>query len=120
MIRPLLNRALFPVFICLLVFLLMWPVWLWGELMGNDYYSHGLLIPFVALFLAVRRGQLYGFPPRTQRATSHWWMNSTWSTIFAGCWFIFTVVVYLGFLQSKAYYLAAFAMMVCSVGMFGS
>ena len=34
-----------------------WPVWqwLWFEWMSNDYYSHGLLILPVAIFLAVQR-----------------------------------------------------------------
>ena len=36
---------------------LTWPVWrwLWSEWMANDYYSHGILIAPVAIFLAVQR-----------------------------------------------------------------
>jgi len=82
--------------------------------MGNDYYSHGLLIPFVALYLAVRRVQLHGLPIDRQAASSHWWANVNWSTIYGGLWFVATAILYLSFLQFKAYYLAAFAM----IGMF--
>ncbi len=37
--------------------ILTWPVWrwLWGEWMGNSYYSHGVLIPPVSLFLVYQR-----------------------------------------------------------------
>ena len=40
--------------------LLTWPVWrwLWGEWMGNSYYSHGILIGPVTLYLGGRRFQL--------------------------------------------------------------
>lgn len=123
MSRPHRNNLLLITLISLLVFLLTWPVWqwLWGEWMGNDYYSHGMLIPFVALFLAVRRLQLRESQTRGQLSTSddaahsNWPSHSNWSTIYGGLWLVCTVVAYLGFLQSKAYYLAAFAM----IGMFG-
>ena len=44
----------------LLLGILAWPVWewLWREWLGNQYYSHGMLIPIVSLFLAFRRFQL--------------------------------------------------------------
>lgn len=56
------NRTLFqaialPLVSVLAFGLLTWPVWrwLWQEWMGNQYYSHGILIPFVSLFLIIQR-----------------------------------------------------------------
>ena len=88
---------------------LTWPVWrwLWSEWMANDYYSHGILIAPVAIFLAVQRfrndeqlvypsggGHLYG-------------LLLTAAALLA----------YLYFLQSHALYLAAFAMIALLAGL---
>ncbi len=98
---PLLAAALFGT--------LTWPVWrwLWSEWMANDYYSHGILIAPVALFLAVQRfrndphlvypsggGQLYG-------------LLLTAAALGA----------YVYFLQGRALYLAAFAMVALLAGL---
>ena len=34
-------------------FILTWPAWewLWREWMSNEYYSHGVLVPLVTIFL---------------------------------------------------------------------
>jgi exosortase len=88
-------------------FLLTWPVWqwLWGEWMGNDYYSHGLLIPPVSLFLIVqrfRKDDALSWPPAG---------GSNLGLLLL----IPSLLLYLYFLDGKAYYLAAFAM----IGMIG-
>jgi exosortase len=88
-------------------FLLTWPVWqwLWGEWMGNDYYSHGLLIPPVSLFLIVqrfRKDDALPWPPVG---------GSNLGLLLL----IPSLLLYLYFLDGKAYYLAAFAM----IGMIG-
>ena len=79
-----------------------WPVWqwLWFEWMSNEYYSHGLLILPVALFLAVQRfrndpGLTYA-PGQTSIA----------GVVLFGA----TLLFYAYALQQRAYYLAAFAM----------
>lgn len=82
--------------------LLTWPVWrwLWREWMGNDYYSHGVLVAPVALYLAWRRIQL--------DKTWQWRieMGSSWGLIVLAA----SLGLYLYFLRENAYYLAAFAM----------
>lgn len=79
-----------------------WPVWrwLWFEWMSNEYYSHGLLILPVALFLAVQRFRndemLTYLPGQTSVA----------GIVLFGA----TLAFYVYALQQRAYYLAAFAM----------
>lgn len=79
-----------------------WPVWqwLWLEWMSNEYYSHGLLILPVALFLAVQRFRndemLTYLPGQTSLAGV---------ALFGA-----TLAFYVYALQQRAYYLAAFAM----------
>ena len=50
--RPLLTMVV----IGALLLALFFPVirWLVGEWLGNDFYSHGLLVPFISAFLAWR------------------------------------------------------------------
>ncbi len=81
--------------------------WLWSEWMSNDYYSHGILIAPVALYLAVQRfrnddslvypsgsGNLYGI------------------ILLAAA-----LAAYLFFLQARALYLASFAMVAMLGGL---
>ncbi|MEZ4860514.1 MAG: exosortase/archaeosortase family protein [Caldilineaceae bacterium] len=88
--------------------MLTWPVWqwLWGEWMGNDYYSHGVLIPFVTLLLMIQRLRLD--PPYQQ--------NSVKADRVAPVLLVLALVCYLFFLKDKAYYLAAFAMIGLILG----
>lgn len=84
-----------------LVGILTWPTWrwLWNEWMANDYYSHGVLIAPVALYLAWRRWRNQG---------SH----LTWQQGRVGYGLLLLAVsvgAYLYFFQGRAYYLAAFA-----------
>ncbi len=86
----------------LLFFVLTWPVWqwLWGEWMGNEYYSHGILIVPVALYLAIQRLRL-DKQLRQNAAQGH-----TWGVVLLAV----AIGAFLWFLNQKAYYLAAFAM----------
>ena len=86
---------------------LTWPVWrwLWGEWMGNDYYSHGSLILPVSIFLAVQRfrhDKSLPWPPPS---------GSNLGLLLLAPSFL----AYLFFYNDRAYYLAAFAM----IGMIG-
>lgn len=93
----------------LLFLVLTWPVWrwLWGEWMGNEYYSHGILILPVALFLAVQRLRL-DKQIRQESAS-----GSTLGVVLLG----FALLAFLWFLNQKAYYLAAFVMVVMAGGL---
>lgn len=96
-----LQAIVVPLLAALALAFLTLPVWrwLWGEWMANDYYSHGVLIPFVSLFLAIQR--VRHDPAFTWRP-----MHTA-----AGAFvlLVLSVTLYLWFLNEKAYYLAAFA-----------
>jgi len=88
--------------------LLTWPVWqwLWQEWMGNEYYSHGVLIPFVSVFLIVQRVR--------RDPTFAWWPDRTkWTglAVLAG-----SMALFIYFLNTKAFYLASFAMIGLLIG----
>lgn len=81
--------------------LLTWPVWrwLWGEWWTNDFYSHGILILPIALYLAWRR---------IRNSEARWSLaggDSRGLYLLAG-----SLALFLIFLTDRAYYLAAFAM----------
>lgn len=88
---------------------LTWPTWrwLWQEWMANDYYSHGVLIAPVALYLAWRsvRNQPALHESRPSAAP--------WGVGFLAA----SLGVYLLLLNGKAYYLAAFAMIAVLAGL---
>lgn len=79
-----------------------WPTWrwLWGEWMATDYYSHGVLILPVALYLGWRR--------ITNSATPILW--GTQSENRSIIVMAIMLALYLFFYNDKAYYLASFAM----------
>lgn len=83
---------------------LTWPTWrwLWGEWMANDYYSHGVLIFPAALFLAWRRLML----DPTARPT---WLRQDLRGVLL---LAFSLLLYLYFVNMKAYYLATIAMIL--------
>jgi exosortase len=100
------NRSRFqslvvPCCAALLFTLLTWPIWRWlyGEWLGNDYYSHGLLIGPVSIFLAVQR---------IRNDPSFRWQTEQSSNL-ALIWLAISLLVFLYLLNQKAYYLAAFA-----------
>lgn len=91
---PLLVSAAF------LVLTLPTWTWLWHEWMGNDYYSHGVLIPFISAFLVFQR---------VRRDDAFFWRPGE------GLWLglillVLTLGLYLYFFSQTAFYLASFAM----------
>lgn len=106
-ILPFMQRVSFQTIIVALMAivafaLLTAPIWhwLWGEWMGNDYYSHGLLIPPVVLFLIIQR---FRHDPRL------YWAPEQASNLGL-LLLVLSLAAFLFFLNGKAYYLAAFAM----------
>ena len=99
--RSRLQSLFVPICATLLFALLTWPVWHWlyGEWLGNDYYSHGLLIGPVALFLAVQR---------TRNDPAFRWQAGQGSNV-ALLLLASSLLVFIYLLNQKAYYLAAFA-----------
>jgi exosortase len=86
------------------LFLLTWPVWrwLWGEWMGNEYYSHGVLIPPVSAYLIYQRF-------RNDKALR--WspgQGSNWGLLLIAL----GLALYLWFFSQRAFYLAAFATII--------
>ena len=92
-----------------LFILLTWPVWrwLWGEWWRNDYYSHGILIVPIALYLAWRR-----MSNDKQFDWSRMEGDSRGLLLLAGC-----LAVFLFFMTDKAYYLAALVMIGLLAGL---
>lgn len=97
------QTIIVPLVATLIFALLTAPVWhwLWGEWMGNDYYSHGLLIPLVVVVLGVQRFRY----DKTLRSVQPGQGNNLGLLLLA-----MSLGAFLYFLNSKAYYLAAFAM----------
>lgn len=104
-----LKNLVLPVVATLLFVALTWPIWrwLWGEWMGNEYYSHGVLILPVALFLAFQRLRL-DKQGRQDPPQGH-----TIGIVLLGA----ALVAFIWFLNQKAYYLAAFAMIAMAGGL---
>lgn len=103
------QQMLIPGIVIAVFALLTWPVWrwLWGEWMGNDYYSHGVLIVPVAVYLAWRRLQ----------NDRHWQQTAAFGDTHGLLVLAISLIAYLYFLNSKAYYLAAFAVIGLLVGL---
>jgi exosortase len=83
------------------VFLLLtWPVdqWLWREWLSNDYYSHGVLIVPVALYLAWRR-------VANGRGQKPLLAGENWGLLLLAA----SLGLYLYFLNGRAFYLASMA-----------
>ena len=98
-----------PMLAALGFFAVTWPVWrwLWFEWMSNEYYSHGLLIAPVAAFLAVQRFR------HDKELAYRPGQGSVYGIVVLGI----ALAVYLYFLQQRAYYLAAFAMIGMLAGL---
>ncbi len=86
-----------------------WPVWqwLWFEWMSNQYYSHGLLILPVALFLVVQR---FRNDPDLVYTPGQGALAGVIALALG-------LAAYLVALQQRAYYLAAFAMIGMLAGL---
>lgn len=122
MTRPLTARPLLLTIATVAFFGLTWPVWqwLWGEWSGNDYYSHGILIPPVALFLAIQRLRLER--KRRQKGVAGAQAASVIPPSLSQSNYgllvlALSLVALLFFLNNRAYYLAAFAMVVLIGGL---
>jgi len=102
-------QKLWPAVIIVVFFILTWPAWrwLWGEWMNNEYYSHGILIPFVSGFLAIQRIRNLKTLP---------WLESSHHNIGIVIAAL-GLFLFLYFLQDKAYYRASFAMVLLFSGM---
>jgi exosortase len=96
------SPALILLIVTALFGLLTWPVWrwLWSEWWSNASYSHGLLIPPIAGYLAWRR-----WPPGILEG------DNRGLVLMA-----FGVGLFLFFVTGKATYLATFAMIVVLAG----
>lgn len=107
--RTLLRPLWLPVVAALFFAILTWPVWrwLWSEWMANDYYSHGILIVPVAVFLIIQRfrndKELVYDPGR----------RSVYGMLVLAAF----LLLYLYFLQDRALYLASFAMIGMLAGL---
>lgn len=104
------NRSvLLPLLAAAAFFLLTFPVWrwLWGEWMGNDYYSHGILIAPVSIFLVIQRIR--------HDAEFRWQPGE--GVVGGILVLVVSLLAYLWFLNGLAYYLAAFAMIGMIAGL---
>lgn len=104
-----LRRLVAPLLALAALLLLTWPVWrwLWNEWMGNEYYSHGILIPPVSAYLIYQRfrndKQLHWTPGQ----------GSNWGLVMIAI----GLALYLWFANQRAFYLAAFATIVMIGGL---
>jgi exosortase len=107
--RSKLQTIWLPILAALGFIALTLPVWrwLWSEWMSNEYYSHGILILPVALFLAVQR--IRNDPRLNYGAGS--------GSLFGLIVLVVAGGLYLFFLQDKAYYLASLAMIGILTGL---
>ena len=104
-----LQQWLFLGIVTAIFALLTWPIWdwLWREWMSNEYYSHGILIVPVSLYLVWRR-----FSNQTQVNTevaSEPTQDSLSGSMMGILLLVASLVLYLYWFNDKAYYLAAFA-----------
>lgn len=109
MTYPRFQTVVLPLLGAFVFALLTAPIWrwLWGEWMSNDYYSHGILIPPVAAYLAyqrIRRDESFHWQPGR---------GAAWALLLVAV----SLAAYLWFFSDKAYYLAAFAMIPLLAGL---
>lgn len=104
-----LRVSALPLFAFAALAVLTLPVWrwLWGEWMANDYYSHGVLILPVSLYLIYQRFR------NDRELVWRQSPGSSYGLLMLGI----SMALYLWFLSSKAYYLAAFATIAMIYGM---
>ncbi|MGB0383409.1 MAG: exosortase/archaeosortase family protein [Ardenticatenaceae bacterium] len=117
-----------------LFLLLTFPVWrwLWGEWWNNDYYSHGILILLVSLYLAWRTFErrekvatvvtvvttsvVLGGPQRLKSLLRGGERGENGGLFLLLC----SLLAFLYFSADKAYYLAALAMILMLAGLLWS
>ncbi|MCB0079861.1 MAG: exosortase/archaeosortase family protein [Caldilineaceae bacterium] len=112
------NRLLLIAAI-ILFFLLSWPVWqwLWNEWIHNEYYSHGLLIPLVAGFLAIQRIRLRRPLDAAASPSGSPQVPTVVTTTLGWLWFAASLILYIFFVNESAYYLAAFCLVALIAGL---
>lgn len=103
-----LPRLALPLLLAVAFLLLTFPTWrwLWGEWLGNSYYSHGILIVPLCIFLGYQR---------IRRDDAFTWRPGQGSL---GGLLLLTIAVaaYLWFVSQRAYWLAAFSMIFMIAG----
>jgi exosortase len=101
-------RAASTVLIGILLLALFYPTlkWLLGEWLGNDYYSHGPLVPLISAFLAYR---LWAKWPPEQRQ-----IKPTTAGLIP---VVLGLALYLYALLQRAYFVASLAMIVIIAGL---
>jgi exosortase len=94
--------------IAALLLALFYPTlrWLFGEWLGNDYYSHGPLVPVISALVAWR---LWRSWPADQRRLEP--ANAGFVAALAG------VLIYLFALAQRAYFIASLAMILALAGL---
>jgi exosortase len=102
--RPLLTIVV----IGTLLLALFFPVirWLVGEWLGNDFYSHGLLVPFISALLAWRLW--------TRRPPAITTSGNSWAGLALT---VGALAVYLLALTQRAYFVASLAMVAIIAGL---
>lgn len=101
-------RILAAALIGLLLAALFYPTlrWLFGEWLGNDYYSHGPLVPIISALVAWR---LWRSWPVEQRKLE----PSNLGVVLA----LASLLAYLFALAQRAYFLASLAMIITLAGL---
>lgn len=96
------SSAWLAIVAAILLAILAWPVWewLWREWLGNQYYSHGMLIPFVSIYLAIRRFQL----------DKAFLQGKLWGSTTGLFLLALSLVGFVAAFDNRTYFLAAFAM----------
>ncbi len=97
------------ILIVVLLLVLLYPTlrWLIGEWLGNDYYSHGPLVPIVSAFLAWR---LWVKRPNASEEQPNDRVPGLGLTLFG-------LIVYFYMLLQRAYFVAALAMIALIAGL---
>ena len=101
-------RIIAAALIGLLLAALFYPTlrWLFGEWLGNDYYSHGPLVPIISALIAWRLWRTW--PPEKRKfAPSNLGAAVTFASLLA----------YLFALTQRAYFLASLAMILTFAGL---
>jgi len=98
------SQMFLPVVAAAILAALSWPVWrwLWQEWMGNEYYSHGVLIPAVAAFLIVQRIR------NDEDFKWQWGATNVISLLVL----MLGLVAFVYFVNNKAYYVASIVLIM--------
>lgn len=103
------SRIAIEILIVVLLLVLFYPTlrWLIGEWLGNDYYSHGPLVPIISAFFAWRLWVKRPVVPEKQRV----------DTVLGLGLAVPGLAVYLYMLLQQAYFVAAMAMIPVIAGL---